>query len=571
LITGSAIRGFTRRFESAGILYVLAILFVAAVYVVFAKIGLSLAFSVRQVTPVWPPSGIAVAVLLLGGFRFWPAIYLGAFVANALSAEPLLTAAGIAVGNTLGPVIGAFLLRRFSFKSSLDRVHDVLALTALGGLLAMTVPASLGTLNLAIAGIIPWSDYLAVWQRWWAGDAVGVLLFAPLLLTWATESRRSESDRARWIELLALAVASVGLSAIGFFTLLRIGFVVYPPITWSGLRFSQRVTSSAIVVISVLAIWATKNDLGPFHVGTLDERLGALVVFMAVLAVTGLVLGAVTAEREVAEEQQRALEKLELARARHIAEELQQAFMPKSLPRHPDLQFDSLYLPGELEALIGGDWYDAFAIPDGRIVVSIGDMVGHGIDASVNAVEMRQRIFATAFSVSDPAQILIRVNDMLRDDEDVLATGLVAFIDPKSSTLHYASAGHPPPIIAGSKISARILPYGGLPLGVLKPLDVQTHIVQLERHAFILFYTDGLTEFAHNIDLAERTLLDAAQALVQNPETKNPALALQRRVMGEKQNADDTVIMVVRLAPSTRRSTPQVSIGSILHKRAARL
>ena len=563
MIIGSAVRDFTRRFESAGPIYALTMAGVAVAYVVFAEIGFSLAFSVRQVTAVWPPSGIAVAALLLGGFRLWPGVYAGALVANLLTGEPILTALGIAIGNTLGPLGGVFLLRRVAnFNNTLDRVHDVLALTAFGSLLAMTVTASLGCANLALAGLIPWAAYFKVWQTWWAGDAVGVLLVTPLILTWATQPRRARTDLSRLPELIGVSVATIGLAAIGFFTHLRIGFVVYPAIIWSGLRFSQRVTSAAVAVASVLAILATKNGFGQFQTGTLDQRLGTLVLFMAVLAVTGLVLGATTAEREAAEQQQLTFEKLKLAQATHIAEALQQAFLPRSLPKHHDLEFDALYLTGEQESRVGGDWYDAFEIPDGSIVVSIGDMIGHGIDAAVNAAEMRQRIFATAFSTSDPAQILMRVNNMLHDEDDVLATALVAFIDPKSSTLHYASAGHPPPIIAGARIAPRILPYGGLPLGVVKPLELQTQIVQLERQAFILFYTDGLTEFKRDIVASERALLDATKLLVADPNLRNPARALQRSVMGTTQSPDDAVIMVVRLAPSSRRTLPGASNGS---------
>jgi integral membrane sensor domain MASE1 len=136
----------------------LRLIIVAAAYVAFAKIGFELAFATKQVTAVWPPTGIAVAALLLWGDRVWPGIWLGAFIGNAISDEPLLTAAGIAMGNTFGPLFAALLLRKLAdFDNTLARVRDVLALTALGAATAMCVTATNGVVNLAAAGLISWS------------------------------------------------------------------------------------------------------------------------------------------------------------------------------------------------------------------------------------------------------------------------------------------------------------------------------------------------------------------------------------------------------------------------------
>jgi serine phosphatase RsbU (regulator of sigma subunit) len=556
-------RRISPRFEGAGVSYALSVVGVATLYVLLAQVGFRLAFSVPQASAVWPPTGVAVAALLLGGYRFWPAIFLGSFLANVLTHEPPAIAAAIGAGNTLGPLLGVFLLRSFAdFDLALQRVRDVIALAVLGGVLGMSVNASLGALSLAIAGLLPWSHFWIVWRIWWAGDTIGVLLVAPLALTWTARSRPALEPR-RWLELLGLAIATSAMAFVGFGYKLTIGFVVYPPIIWSGLRFSQPITSVAVALISAIAIIETKEGLGPFRRGPIDDRLVGLVVFIAVLAVTGLVLGAATAERERAEEERRAIEQRELAHATRIAETLQVAFLPKRLPVHRDLSFDALYLAGEHEALLGGDWYDAFAVADGRIVVSIGDMLGHGIDAAVKAVELRQRIFATAFSESDPAQILSKVNGMF-DSDDAIATALVAFIDPTSATLHYASAGHPPPMVASRSIAPRVLPYGGLPLGVAPALVLQTHIVQLERDALILFYTDGLTEFARDLERAEAALLEGLGALVREPDAPNPAKTLLRRVMGSAQPADDAVIMLLRLSPAVRAEA--VSDGEALRK-----
>src|SRR5580704_14326000 len=158
---------------------------VAIAYVVAAKLGFTLAFTTKQVTAVWPPTGIALAALLLWGYRVWPGIWVGAFVSNALSSEPVWTAAAIATGNTLAPVFGNFLLRRFGgFENTLERVRDVLLLALFGAAIAMTVSATNGVVDLALARIVPWSAFPSVWWVWWTGHGMGVLFVAALLVTW---------------------------------------------------------------------------------------------------------------------------------------------------------------------------------------------------------------------------------------------------------------------------------------------------------------------------------------------------------------------------------------------------
>jgi PAS domain S-box-containing protein len=666
--------------------YPLAIVAIAVAYVVFAEIGFSLAFATKQVTAVWPPTGIAVAALLLCGYRVWPGVWLGAFISNAVSHEPALTAAGIATGNTLGPLLGVFLLRRFvDFDTALERLRDVLGLVILASAFAMTVTATNGVLNLALSGIVPWSDYASVWRVWWAGDAMGVLLVAPLILTWGTARKRVEHKGPNALEVVLLAVALVAVAWLSFMSSLPLAYPVYPFVIWTALRFGQRETAAAIAALSAMAIWGTTHHLGPFSGGSFDHRLILLVTFMAVLAVTGLVLGAVTAERQSAAarlaEAQRELrgreaqleaaeqrfqvlaetvpqivwtadatgwidwynhrwyeytgqtreeaagwgwqrayhpedlprvmqdwplsiatgepfdmelrirrsdelfrwflvraeplrdaarsivrwygtntdidgQKRTLEKTTRIADTLAAAFLPDRLPQRDDLRFDALYLAAGHEALIGGDWYDAFELPDGSIVVSIGDVIGHGLAAAVTAGRIRQVIFATALDAPDPAAILVKVNRTLRYQEDTVATALVAILDRGLGTMRYASAGHPPPIIAGPTIAVRSLSYGGVPLGVEASLDIETFAVTLERDAVLLFYTDGITEFRRDIDETERALRDAVARLARNPSTPRPALTVRREVMGSQSPTDDAVLMVVQLSRAEETPGP---------------
>jgi integral membrane sensor domain MASE1 len=522
-------------------------LLVALAYVVAAKLGFTLAFATKQVTAVWPPTGIALAALLLWGYRVWPGIWVGAFASNALSSEPIWTAAAIATGNTLAPVLGNFLLRRFHFENALDRVRDVLLLALFGSAAAMTVSATNGVANLALARIVPWSAFPSVWWVWWAGDAMGVLFVAPLLLTWIASIKRKERAEGGTLELIALAATTLGASAVSFLSSFPLRFSVYPLVIWTALRFRQRETASAIAVISGFAIWATAHGVGLWTTGSLDARLVQLDSWMSVLAITGLVLGAVTAERRAARVELQAL----LQQTKQSAETLESAFLPEQLPQRAGLRCDVLYIAAEREALIGGDWYDTLELPDGRIVFSIGDVTGHGLDAAVTASRLRRSIFIAAFEAEDPAEILARVSRVRGSRQTTLATAIVAIVSRDLSSLSYASAGHPPPIIAGPHIPGHSMACGGLPFGVGVPITSKTHTTALEPGAVILFYTDGLTEFKRDVERAESAAIQAVTRLVAHPQMEHPAAFIQRSVMGTHRPLDDTVLLVVQLALSS--------------------
>ena len=543
--------------------YLIAIVAIAGAYMLFAEIGLSLAFATKQVTAVWPPTGIALAALLLGGYRMWPAIFIGAFVSNAVSDEPLPAAAAIAIGNTLGPLAGAFLLRRFArFDAALERLRDVIALVVAGAMIPMTVTATNGVLVLASFGIVPWSNVRSVWSLWWTGDTMGVLIVAPLILTWASRGRRLKRE-GTLVEGFVLAIALVAATWVSFITRPPLVYPLYPFLIWTAIRFRQRATTSAIAAMAAIAIWGTTRGHGPFAIASVDQRLVFLVTFLGVLSVSGLVLSALITERRVAEaELRRSQEALRkrggelqnaLERTTRVVETLSAAFLPDKLPQRADFRMDALYMTAGHEALIGGDWYDAFELPDGRIVISIGDVVGHGLDAAVSAGRIRQAIFATAFDAPDPAAVLERVNRMLQVQSATVATALVATIDRNLESMRYASAGHPPPIVASPSRAARSMPYGSIPLGVVNTLPLQVQTVKLERDAVVLFYTDGITEFKRDIELTEQRLLAVVEALVGDRDEPRPAIAVQRAVMGIEEPADDVALVVLQLSPPVTR------------------
>jgi signal transduction histidine kinase len=280
-----------------------AVLGLAAIYVVAARLGLRLDAVAGFATLVWPATGIALAALVTFGYRLWPGVFIGAFVANLLTGAPPLVALGIGVGNTLEAIVGSYALRRIrGFRPSLDRLQDVVGLVALAAVFSTMVSATIGVSSLYAGGIVPAEQAWKAWRAWWLGDLIADLVVAPVLLVWATTPRVWPAPRRR-IEAAALVVSVVTLNLLIFGSAasdtvaVRQAYLVFPPLIWAALRFGQRGAVAATFLTSVITVWGTASGRGPFAQPVLHESLFALQAFMAVTAATFLVLGASIAER----------------------------------------------------------------------------------------------------------------------------------------------------------------------------------------------------------------------------------------------------------------------------------
>ena len=278
---------------------------VAAAYFAAAKIGLSMAILADHVSLVWPPSGIALACLVRFGFGVWPGIALGAFAANSIAGEPILTAAGVAIGNTTEGLLGAWLLGRAGFNPRMERLNDVLGFVAIAVVLSPIVAATVGVASLCLGGVEPWSRADLLWRIWWMGDAMGILTVAPPLLVWAYRSRRRFWPW-RVVEGAAIAVA-LGAICLMVFTGWRspvdkepLSYIVFPFIIWTAYRLQQLGSTLAVLLVSVIATWGTIHSFGPFATGLENQGLFLLETFVGVVALTGLTLAGATAERNAA-------------------------------------------------------------------------------------------------------------------------------------------------------------------------------------------------------------------------------------------------------------------------------
>ena len=286
------------------------ILFV--VYFSTAKFGLMLDAVGGFATLVWPPTGISLAALLLFGLRLWPGIALGAFLVNFVTGAPVLTAGGMALGNTLEAVIGAYWLRRTAgFRNSLDRLRDVMGFIVFAAVLSTTVSATVGVSSLWLGGVMAQSASGPTWLAWWLGDMMGDLVVASLLLTWGgCPSLRTSGRRSVEAGGLAFSIIVVGL--IVFANLLRtetefysMPYVIFPLVIWAALRFGPRGAATATFMISAIAIGNTAQGYGAFRMERLSDRLTYLQSFMGIVAVTAMVLAAVVAERAQSEKKSR--------------------------------------------------------------------------------------------------------------------------------------------------------------------------------------------------------------------------------------------------------------------------
>ena len=286
----------------------LRIALLALAYTVGARLGLRLAYSNRNVTAVWPPTGIAVAALLVWGRSVWPGIAIGAFVANFSNGTSVATAAAITVGNTLAPFVGAWLVRTVaSTRDGLESLRDVFSLVVFGGLAAMTISATFGTAALAATHALGGSSVWSVWLVWWIGDAIGVILFAPVLIQLAYIDRNTTLLR-RPVEGVLLLGATGALTWALFRVQIPISYVVLGLIVWVAIRLGRLGASIATVIVTVTAVAMTVNGHGPFLFGTPTEGLVALQTFNAAIGFASLALATVMLERRRIEAALRASE-----------------------------------------------------------------------------------------------------------------------------------------------------------------------------------------------------------------------------------------------------------------------
>lgn len=286
----------------------------AVVYFVAGKLGLQLAYVHASATAVWPCTGIAIAALLVFGFRVWPGILIGAFLVNLTTAGSVQTSIAIAAGNTLEGLAGWYLVNRFARgKEAFARAQDIFKFALFAGMIATAVSATIGVATLAAARFANWAEFGSIWCTWWLGDAVGAVTVTPLLLLWW------ENPRVRWTreQVTELAFLFLGLFATGwvvfgkpFHTELKnypLEYLCIPFLIWAAFRFGRRKAATALCALSMIAVWGTLHGYGPFARESQNTSLLLMQAFMGIVAITTLALAAEVTEHKHAEERVRNL------------------------------------------------------------------------------------------------------------------------------------------------------------------------------------------------------------------------------------------------------------------------
>ncbi|MFN2527378.1 MAG: PP2C family protein-serine/threonine phosphatase [Candidatus Baltobacteraceae bacterium] len=227
-----------------------------------------------------------------------------------------------------------------------------------------------------------------------------------------------------------------------------------------------------------------------------------------------------------------------------LADNLREAFQQQRLPAVPNLGFSATYLPASISAKVGGDWYDAFELPHGRIMFSLGDVAGHGIEAAVIMGRARQAIIAAALQEDDPGSILARANKTLGLQELRFATAICGYVNARTLEVTYATAGHPPAILISADCSAHVLEYEGLPLGVQSDTKYRNFSFKAEPGSVLVLYTDGLIEYDHDVLEGERRILEIAREVVRR-KVENPAAEIQDAVFAQYEPLDDVAILTI--------------------------
>ncbi|MCJ7738655.1 MAG: MASE1 domain-containing protein, partial [Anaerolineae bacterium] len=284
------------------------LLILAIIYHLAARLGLRMAYVQPNTSPVWPPTGIAIAALLLFGDNLWPGISLGVLIGSLLTGAPVSLALGMTLGNTLEALAVAVFLKRFvDFRSEISRVQDVISLLA-GAFFGTMISATIGALTLMFTGLGDWGYFQAIWATWWVGDLLGALVVAPVLLVWATAppflaNRRSHIEGAIQLTSLALITWYVfgNQPPVGILHEALL-YVIFPFTIWAALRFGQRGATTAIMLVSGIAILGTAAGMGPFSMESKNDSLVLLQTFLGVVSITMLILAASTIERRKAVE-----------------------------------------------------------------------------------------------------------------------------------------------------------------------------------------------------------------------------------------------------------------------------
>lgn len=559
---------------------------VAVAYYLGARLGLRLSLVESNVTPLWPPTGIAVAAFLVLGRWIWPAVAVAALAVNLPVSTNLVTAAVTAAGNTLAPLVAVLLLTRIGFRRQLDRRRDALAIVFLGGL-SMLISATVGATTLAASGVIAWADLPVAWAVWWTGDAMGVLAVAPFLLCLPLFWELPRWSLRHWVEKALILIVTTAVTIWTTRSEFHVLFLNLPVMGWAAWRLQLRGAAPAALIASLVATWAAVSGVGPFRDASVFEQMFTLLAFNASIALTSFVFAAIVSERmqaaaalrqaaveldervqqrtaelssanarllqEIRErsdaQQQLSQEEARSRREHQIAETLQRSLLPDRLPDIPGVALAARYVPASTEVQVGGDWYDVVQLPDGLIGLAIGDVAGHGLQAAATMAQVRMAVRAYALQDPSPEPVMRGVHQLVSELPNPEMVTLTYFLlDPATRELRFANAGHPPALVIQNGGSTYLRHGLSPPIGVTTEAAFTEASHELQPGATLVLYTDGLVE-RRGVSIEDCLLLLEEEATA-NAEAEVGDLCdrLLSSLLVADQVPDDIALLAMRLS-----------------------
>ncbi len=538
--------------------YGLQLLVTAGLVFLANRIGYLFTSETETAALIWPQSGVSLAAVLLLGYRIWPAIGLGALCAYLSESTPIGFTISATIGNTLEPLVGAFLLHRvMGFRIQIERSRDVLNLVLCGAILSPMVSSTLGVTALCATGMQPWAQYISSWVTWWLGDAFGIIVVTPLLIKWFRRPLPSLRGRnAAEVVLLAVLLGFANILAFGDLDILRgldysLAFLVVPLLLWAALRFGMHGATLGSALTALFAVIRTAQGVGPFTYQTQIADMAMVWVYLIVITLTTMVLGATVVDREKAFQS--------LDSGIKSASRIQLGMLPDSdklerIERESGLQIAYQYDPSQR---VGGDVFGVELVSKNEVCIFFADVSGHGLEASMAAVGLHTFIQTTLFSTTAPHSVAYAVNKYCCEEfpEEKYATFVYLQFQPFQQTIKVVVAGHPPLMLQKADGSIQqiesILPPMGLFSDAVDEFSPAT--VELGLTDKLVVYSDGVIEEKNPAGemFAEKNLERVLQSIA-GAETKDIPLKIIGAVYNwratESLSQDDITVVALGMA-----------------------